>query len=89
MYNKIEEQLNEAQFRFSNNLGTREALSNLQVLVQRCRDMQHPVFMSFIDFEEAFDMVKHVKIIRILQQVAIYDRESSRICIGINVQTFD
>lgn len=38
-----------------------------QVLVQRCRDMQHPVFMRFIDFEKAFDMVKHVEMIRILQ----------------------
>lgn len=75
VYAKIEEQISETQFGFRNNLGTREALFCIQVLVQRCRDVDHPVFMCFIDFEKAFDRVKHDKLVAILREVGIDDKD--------------
>lgn len=75
VYGRIEEHISETQFGFRNNLGTREALFCIQVLVQRCRDVDHPVFTCFIDFEKAFDRVKHDKLVKILQEVGIDDRD--------------
>lgn len=72
VYNKIEEQLSETQFGFRNNLGTREALFSLQVLVQKCRDIQQPVFMCFITLRRPLIWSS---MIRILQQVGIDDRD--------------
>lgn len=67
IYNKLESQLSDSQFGFRNGLGTREALFFIQVLVQRCRDVNRPVFLCFIDFEKAFDKVQHNKLIEILR----------------------
>uniref|UniRef100_A0A8D8SN59 Craniofacial development protein 2 n=1 Tax=Cacopsylla melanoneura TaxID=428564 RepID=A0A8D8SN59_9HEMI len=75
LYLKIEEHIGETQFGFRNNLGTREALFGIQVLVQKCRDLGHPVFMCFIDFEKAFDKVRHNKLIEVLRKTGIHDKD--------------
>lgn len=74
VYQKIEEELSDTQFRFRNNLRTREALFSIQVMVQRWRDPGHLVLISFINFEKAFDWVKHTERIAIFQQVGIDDK---------------
>lgn len=75
LYMKIEEHISETQFGFRNNLGTREALFGIQVLVQKCRDLAQPVYMCFIDFEKAFDKVRHNKLIEILKRTGIHDKD--------------
>lgn len=54
-----DDQLGESQFGFRSGMGTREALFALNVLVQKCRDMQNDVILCFIDYEKAFDRVQH------------------------------
>ncbi|CAF4958238.1 unnamed protein product [Pieris macdunnoughi] len=56
---KCDAQISESQFGFRSGVGTREALFSLNVLVQKCRDLQTDVIICFVDYEKAFDRVKH------------------------------
>jgi len=58
--------MSNTQFGFRNSVGTREAIFSLQVLIQRARDVNHDVYACFIDYQKAFDRVKHDKLIKIL-----------------------
>uniref|UniRef100_A0A8D9BKL9 Reverse transcriptase domain-containing protein n=1 Tax=Cacopsylla melanoneura TaxID=428564 RepID=A0A8D9BKL9_9HEMI len=53
IYTKLEAHISNTQFGFRNSLGTREALFSIQVLIQKCRDVEHPVYLCFIDFEKS------------------------------------
>lgn len=75
MYKKLEQHISATQFGFRNGLGTREALFSIQVLIQRCRDVEVDVFLCFIDFEKAFDRVQHDKMIEILKSTGIDDKD--------------
>lgn len=63
--------MSQEQFGFRNGLGIREALFSIQILVQRCRDINQKVYLCFIDYEKAFDKVRHEKLIEILQKIGI------------------
>lgn len=63
-------------------MGTREALFSLNVLTQRCRDMNVDVFACFIDYKKAFDCVTHQKIINILKSTGI-DAQDLKIISGL------
>lgn len=71
IYRMCEEGLTETQFGFRDALGTREALFAIQVLFQRCRDVNCDIFACFIDYQKAFDRVQHGKLIKILQQLGL------------------
>lgn len=71
IYRKLETRITNTQFGFRNGLGTREALFSVQVLIQRCRDTNCDVYACFVDFEKAFDKVKHDKMIDILKKTEI------------------
>lgn len=57
-----------AQFEFRNAMGTREALFSIQVLNQRCRDVDFDVFARFVDYQKAFDTMRHNRLIEILKK---------------------
>lgn len=78
IYKKLEEDMSSTQFGFRAGLGTREALFASSVLFQRCLDMNQDVFACYIDFEKAFDKVKHDKLHQILASKNI-DLEDARI----------
>lgn len=71
IYRKLEAQIGDTQFGFRNGMGTREALFALQILIQRCRDVNADVYACFIDFNKAFDQVKHDKLVNILRSTGI------------------
>ncbi|KAI5753273.1 hypothetical protein M8J77_025408 [Diaphorina citri] len=48
-------------------MGTREALFGINVLIQRCMDVNRDIYACFIDFSKAFDNVQHQKLIDILK----------------------
>lgn len=50
-----EQHLGRTQFGFRNALGIREALFCVQVLFQRCRDMNCDVYACFVNYQKAFD----------------------------------
>jgi Reverse transcriptase (RNA-dependent DNA polymerase) len=68
IYQKCEEQISHNQFGFVNAVGTREALFSVQVLFQRCRDVSCNVFACLIDYQKAFDRVRHKQMMDVLQR---------------------
>lgn len=77
VFRRLDERISNTQFGFRKGLGTREALFSIQVLIQRARDVNADVFMCFIDFEKAFDKVQHDKLISILRESGIDDRDAN------------
>lgn len=59
IYRKLDVQLSNTQFGIRNELGTREAVFAIQVLIQRYREVKVGANVCFIGFREEFDMVKH------------------------------
>ena len=53
----IEEQLNEDQFGFRKNRGTREAVLALRMIIEGRLKKNKELYMAFIDLEKAFDNV--------------------------------
>lgn len=47
----------------------------IEMLVQRCGDVNCEVLICFIFYEKALDMVHHLKLINILRKVGIYDKD--------------
>lgn len=70
----LENEISDTQFGFRNGMSTREALFGLNVLAQRCLDMNHDIYLCFVDFEKAFDKVQHGKLIEILNSKNIDSR---------------
>ena len=56
---KIEETVDRAQFGFRKGKGTRNAIFVLRTIIERAIEKQKDLFMCFVDFEKAFDMVRH------------------------------
>ncbi|CAF4751217.1 unnamed protein product [Pieris macdunnoughi] len=71
IYSKCESTLSCTQFGFRSGLGTRDALFGYQVLIQRCLDMNRDLFVCFVDYEKAFDNVRHGKMMEILQRIGL------------------
>uniref|UniRef100_A0A8D9AT98 Craniofacial development protein 2 n=1 Tax=Cacopsylla melanoneura TaxID=428564 RepID=A0A8D9AT98_9HEMI len=75
IYNKCELLISQNQFGFVNAVGTREALFAVQVLVQRCRDVNCDVYICLIDYKKAFDRVQHKKLMEILKTCGIDEKD--------------
>jgi hypothetical protein len=55
--NIVEKELTEDQFGFRRNKGTRDAILNLRILIEKQIKFNKDIFISFIDREKAFDKV--------------------------------
>uniref|UniRef100_A0A8D8SH15 Craniofacial development protein 2 n=1 Tax=Cacopsylla melanoneura TaxID=428564 RepID=A0A8D8SH15_9HEMI len=75
IYKLCESRISPNQFGFINAVGTREALFAIQVLFQRCRDVNCDLYICLIDYEKAFDRVKHDKMMEILKETGINDKD--------------
>lgn len=72
---KCEGTIGDSQFDFREDLGTREAIVATQVLVQNCYDQRKNICLCFIDYEKAFDRVQHHKLISILREMDIDQKD--------------
>jgi len=52
-------------------MGTREAIFSPQVLFQGARDVNQNIYACFIDYQKAFDNVKHENLIEILNTYGV------------------
>ena len=59
--------IGKTQFGFRQGLGTREALFTFNVLVQRCLDVSQDVYVCFLDYNKAFDKVRHDQLLNVLK----------------------
>lgn len=67
IYRKCEQNISPEQFGFRLGLGTREALFGITVLLEKCRDQRKDVYLCFIDYEKAFDRIKHTAMMELLR----------------------
>lgn len=75
IYRKCEERSDGTQFGFKNGLGTREALFCMQLLVRKCYDQRKDVFMCFIDYQRAFDSIRHDLLLPMLWEIGLDDKD--------------
>ena len=59
------------QFGFRKNKGTRNAIFVMRSIAKRNIQMQQDIYAAFIDYEKAFDRVKHIEIMKDLQEMGI------------------
>jgi hypothetical protein len=53
----VEKELSDDQFGFRRNIGTREAILSLRILIEKQIEFNKDTFIAFIDLEKAFDNV--------------------------------
>ena len=68
---KIKSEVAEEQYGFTEGKGTRNAIFIMRMITERAVEVQKNVFMCFIDYEKAFDKVRHSDLIDILQNINI------------------
>jgi hypothetical protein len=76
--NKIENILGNTQFGFRKKKGTREAIASLKLLTQRAIAVNRKLYVAFIDYEKAFDRVRHHKMLEVLKAIGV-DKEDLRL----------
>ena len=68
---KVAECVDEEQYGFRKGKGTRNAIFVLRTMMERLIEKQKDLFMCFVDFEKAFDTVKHDKLVETLEKYCI------------------
>ncbi len=71
MRNKILPEIENKQCGFIKEKGTRNAIFILRMLMERLTEVKKDLYVCFIDYEKAFDRVKHVDLMRMLEGLKI------------------
>ena len=58
----VYEELPDVQAGFRKGIGTRDQISNIHWIVEKAREFQKNIYLSFIDYAKAFDCVDHNKL---------------------------
>lgn len=75
IYKKAEERIGKTQFGFRTGIGTREAIFSLSQITEKAMEMNIPLFLCFIDYEKAFDRIRHDKLIEILKKIGLDSKD--------------
>ncbi|HCF9438095.1 TPA: reverse transcriptase family protein, partial [Pseudomonas aeruginosa] len=67
----VEADLGEDQFGFRRNVGTREAILTLRLILEDRLRKGKPTFLAFVDLEKAFDNVDWNKLFQVLKQAGV------------------
>ena len=73
--NKINPEIGWEQFGPRKNKGTRTAIFVMRTLAERSIEVQKDIFAIFIDYEKAFDKVKHEEIMKNLRTLQVDDKD--------------
>ena len=76
--NKIRPEIPEEQYGFVKGKGTANAIFLIRMICERAIEMQRDVFLCFIDYQKAFDTVRHEEMMRMLAQLGI-DKKDIRV----------
>lgn len=76
--NKIENMLGNTQFGFRKKKGTRDAIALFKILIQRVISVNRKLYVAFIDYEKAFDRVRHHEMMEVLKAIRV-DKEDLRL----------
>ena len=69
--NEVEEHVDEAQFGLRQDKGISNTSFILRTIIERAIEKQKELFMCFVDFEKAFDMVRHEVLMERLRSLRI------------------
>ena len=72
---KLLPEISEEQFGFMKDYGTRDAVFMFKILGERSIEMQLDIHIAFIDYEKAFDRVKHEILMKDLKILGIDERD--------------
>ena len=71
MQGKIEAELDDAQSGFHQGKGTREGLLNLRLICERHLGVQKDIYICFLEYEKAFDRVRHEPLMQCLSEIGV------------------
>lgn len=64
-FKKLETNIGDTQFGFCMKVDTREAIFSLNVLIQRCLEVNKAVYACYADYVKTFDKVRHDQLLNI------------------------
>ena len=73
--NKIHFEIAEEQYGFMPDRGTRNAVFVLKNIAQRTIEMKKDLYLAFLDYRKAFDRVKHIELLEMLNNIDIDDKD--------------
>ena len=71
MRGRIRQEVGREQFGFMEGKGTANAIFVLRMISERSIEMQKDLYVCFIDYEKAFDTVKHGEIVKMLEDIGV------------------
>ena len=69
----VNQELPDVQAGFRKGRGTRDQIANIHWIIEKPREFQKKIYISFIDYAKAFDCVDHNKLWKILKEMGIPD----------------
>src|SRR5215469_5102748 len=69
--NKIRPQISEEQYGFVKEKETRNAIFALRNLAEKALEVNQDLYLCFLDYEKAFDKVKHENLMKMLERLEI------------------
>lgn len=71
----IERQLGDSQMGFRKGKGTRDAIYQLRMISEKSVQMGKNLYLCFVDYQKAFDRVKHDKLLEVMEKAGIPELE--------------
>ena len=68
---KVAEFVDEEQYGFRKGKGTRNAIFVVRMIMERLIEKQQDIYMCFVDFEKAFDTVRHEELVNTLVRYGV------------------
>ena len=68
---KIQENVDEKQYEFRKGKGTRNAILVLRMIIERSIEVLKDLYLCYVDFQKAYDMVKHEQMMEMLTDIGI------------------
>ena len=69
----MNQELSDVQASFRKGRATRDQIANIRWVMEKAREFQKIIYLSFIDYAKAFDSVDHNKLWKILREMGIPD----------------
>ena len=69
----VNRELPDVQAGFRNGRGTRDQIANIHWIMEKAREFQKNIYLSFIDYAKSFDSVDHNQLWKILKEMGISD----------------
>ena len=66
-------ELPDVQAGFRKGKGSRDQIANIHWIIEKAREFQENIYLSFIDYTKSFDYVDHKKLCTILQEMGLSD----------------